>query len=94
MVNDDKGVDIYKIDTNKKINKKRILILLGCICILLCLILIIKHSIEILNRYTIYKQYETQLQSIIYQEQQIKAEEERKRQEKIPKLTNERKIKC
>lgn len=95
MVNDDKRLDIYKIDTNEKINKKRIFILIICIFILLCFILIIRHSIKVINSYKMYKQYETQLQSITYQEEQkqaeLNAEKERKRQEKIPKLTETRK---
>ncbi len=95
MVNDNNEIDIYKINTHEKINKAKILIIILCIIILLCLILIIKHSITIIKGHKVYKQYEVQLQTITYQEQQkkaeIEAEKERKRQEKIPKLTEVRK---
>lgn len=97
MINNNNEIDIYRINTHQKINKRKILIIIVCIFILICLTLIIKHSITIINGYKVYKQYEIQLQSITYQEQQkqaeIEAEKERKRQEKIPKLTDTRKIK-
>ena len=48
-----------------------------------------------MEEYKVFKQYEAQLQSIQHQEQEkqakIQAEKERKRQEKIPKLTEVRK---
>ena len=95
MEDETKLLDIYKIDTSKKINKKKIFILIEIIITAICLILIAKHSIKTINGQKVYKQYETQLKSILYQEEQekaqIKAEEERKRQEKIQKLTQVRK---
>ncbi|MCI8412277.1 MAG: hypothetical protein HFJ40_07655 [Clostridia bacterium] len=95
MVNDNNWVDIYRIDIDKRLDKKKILILGLCIIILIILIFIINYSIKVINGYKVYKQYETQLASIKYQEQEkqnkINSEEERKRQEKIPKLTEKRK---
>ncbi len=95
MENQTELLDIYKINIPKKISKKKILILLECIVVIVCLILTIRHCIKIINSYKVYKQYETQLQSILYQEEQkkaeIEAEKERKKQEKIPKLTQIRK---
>lgn len=97
MVNDNNWVDIYRIDVDKKLDKKKILVLGLCIIILIILIFIINYSIKVINGYKVYKQYETQLVSIKYQEQEkqnkINSEEERKRQEKIPKLTEKRKRK-
>ena len=97
MINDDAEIDIYKINIHEKINKVKILMILLFLFILICLILIIKHTITIINGYKVYKQYEIQLQAIMYQDQQkqaeIEAEKERKRQEKIPKLTETRKSK-
>ena len=87
MINEYEDLDIYKIKTDQKLNKKKIAILILCILILICLI------ITIMKGYKIYKQYETQLQSLKYQdekEQQKKKEEEEKaKQAKIPKLTEE-----
>lgn len=93
MINEYEDLDIYKIKTDQKLNKKKIAILVLCILILICLIITIKHTVTIMKDYKIYKQYETQLQSLKYQdekEQQKKKEEEEKaKQAKIPKLTEE-----
>ena len=93
MINEYEDLDIYKIKTDQKLNKKKIAILVLCILILICLIITIKHTITTMKDYKIYKQYETQLQSLKYQdekEQQKKKEEEEKaKQAKIPKLTEE-----
>ena len=93
MINEYEYLDIYKIKTDQKLNKKKIAILVLCILILICLIITIKHTITTMKGYKIYKQYETQLQSLKYQdekEQQKKKEEEEKaKQAKIPKLTEE-----
>ena len=93
MINEYEDLDIYKIKTDQKLNKKKIAILVLCILILICLIITIKHTVTIMKGYKIYKQYETQLQSLKYQdekEQQMKKEEEEKaKQAKIPKLTEE-----
>ena len=93
MINGYEDLDIYKIKTDQKLNKKKIAILVLCILILICLIITIKHTITTMKGYKIYKQYETQLQSLKYQdekEQQKKKEEEEKaKQAKIPKLTEE-----
>ena len=93
MINEYEDLDIYKIKTDQKLNKKKIAILVLCILILKCLIITIKHTITTMKGYKIYKQYETQLQSLKYQdekEQQKKKEEEEKaKQAKIPKLTEE-----
>lgn len=93
MINEYEDLDIYRIKTDQKLNKKKIAILVLCILILICLIITIKHTITTMKGYKIYKQYETQLQSLKYQdekEQQKKKEEEEKaKQAKIPKLTEE-----
>ena len=93
MINEYEDLDIYRIKTDQKLNKKKIAILVLCILILICLIITIKHTITTTKGYKIYKQYETQLQSLKYQdekEQQKKKEEEEKaKQDKIPKLTEE-----
>lgn len=94
MLKEYEQLDVYKIKTDKKINKKKIAILVLCIFILICLAFTIKNCIKIIEGHKIYKQYEIQLQSITYQEEQkkikIKEEDEKRKQEKIPKLTEER----
>lgn len=93
MINEYEDLDIYKIKTDQKLNKKKIAILVLCILILICLIITIKHTITTMKGYKIYKQYETQLQSLKYQDekehQKKKEEEEKAKQAKIPKLTEE-----
>lgn len=84
----------YVIEEHK-LNKKKVLFVILCIIILILLILTIKYCIRTMEEYKVFKQYEAQLQSIQHQEQEkqakIQAEKERKRQEKIPKLTEVRK---
>lgn len=93
MVEEDKQLIIYK--KQRKIDNIKVAVIILCICTLSCLILIVKNSITMINGYKVYKQYELQVQAIAYQEQQNVAEieNERKKQEKIPKLTDERKKK-
>lgn len=97
MVNDEYQLDIYKIDTKEKIDKKKVFIVIVIILALICSILTVKYVNRTLKEYKAYKQYEAQLNTIKHQEEekQAKMEEEieRKRQEKIPKLTDTRKTK-
>lgn len=92
MVEEGKQLIIYK--KQRKIDNIKIAIILLCICALLCLILIIKNSITMINGYKVYKQYEIQVQSIAYEEQkkteEFEREKQEKGQEKIPKLTDKR----
>lgn len=91
MIDEYERLDIYKIKTDQKLNKKKVIILILCILILICLIITINHTITIIKGYKTYKQYEIQLQSLKYQEekeqQKKKEEEEKARQAKMPKLT-------
>lgn len=97
MIKDRGEFNIYKIETPNKINKKKVLIPIMCIGILICLIIIIKNSITIMNGHKVYKQYEAQLQSINFQEKEKQAkkeaEEKRIKEERLPKLTQTRKTK-
>lgn len=95
MVNDNGGyeVDLYKIQTKPKVDKSKIFIMIIIILLLLCICLTINYIGKIIISHKVYKQYEAQINSIKYQEQKLAEEAERKRQEKIPKLTEERKEK-
>ena len=89
MVNDDNDykLDVYKIDTRTKLDKKRIFIMVILILLLFCILLTINHI----------KQYEAQLNSIKHQEEEkqakIKEETEKKKKERNPQLTDIRKTK-
>ena len=60
---------------------------------LICIILIGNYITKIIEGHKVYQQYEAQLNAMKYQQEQELAEAERKRQEKIPKLTDVRKTK-
>lgn len=96
MVDDSGGyeVNLYKIDTKQKKDKKKIFIIIMIILLLLCIYLTINNIAKVIAVHKVYKQYEAQMNSIKYQEEKLAEEAERKRQEKIPKLTEERNKKC
>ena len=85
MINEYEDLDIYKIKTDQKLNKKKIAILVLCILILIFLIITIKHTVTIMKGYKIYKQYETQLQSLKYQD-------EKEQQKKYSSSINRRRL--
>ena len=96
MVDDSKGyeVDLYQIETKPKIDKKKIIIIITIILLLLCICLTINNIGKIIVGHKVYKQYEEQINFIKQEEIRLAEEAERKRQEKIPKLTEERNKKC
>ena len=61
------------------------------IIIVIGLIMIVKNSIIVIREYNIYEQYENQLLALERQEEDNHKQEEKNKQEKIPKLTQERK---
>jgi len=83
--------NIYEINTKPQYHKKRIVIVLSIIVIIIGTIGIYIHSIKIIKNYKIYKGYEAQLIKIQKEEEEkirlAEIEQERLRQEKIPKLT-------
>lgn len=91
MVNDEEGIKYIKI--KRKVNKKKLIIITLLLILLLLIVIIIFNSINITKQYKVYKQYEAQIQAIQQQEEarqkKIEEEIERKRQEKIPKLTDQ-----
>ena len=98
MVNDDNDykLDVYKIDTRTKLDKKRIFIMVILILLLFCILLTINHIKNLMEEYKVYKQYEAQLNSIKHQEEEkqakIKEETEKKKKEiVIPKGKNSNK---
>ena len=75
MVNDDNDykLDVYKIDTRTKLDKKRIFIMVILILLLFCILLTINHIKNLMEEYKVYKQYEAQLNSIKHQEEEKQA---------------------
>ena len=85
------GYNEYQLVVRRKINKKKVIVLIFLLITLIGLIIILKNSIEIINEYKVYEQYEEQLAILKKKEEEkqeeIKKEQERIRQERIPKLT-------
>ena len=96
MVDDSKGyeLDLYEIETKPKIEKKKIIIIIAIIVLLLCICLTINNIRNIIIGHKVFEQYEAQIDSIKQEEIRLAEEAERKRLEKIPKLTEERNKKC
>ena len=94
MVKEGYQINIYKIDTKAKLDKRKIfaiiLIMLSVFCIILSFIVLQK----LVRKNRVYNQYIAQIQEIQKQEEEkqkkLAEEEKRKRQEKIPKLTEVR----
>lgn len=79
---------LFSVQKEDSKNKKIAIIIL-CLIALVLLIFTIQNCIRIINGYKVYEQYELQLNILEYKEKQ-KAIEEKRRQEKIPKLTQKR----
>ena len=96
MIDDNEyQLNIYKIDTKVKIDKKRVIIVILIILSFICIILTGNYISKITKGYKVYKQNESQLQAINHQneekQKEIEEETKRKKEEKIPKLTQVRK---
>lgn len=88
---DPEKYNVYKIETKSKIDVKKILIIVMIIVAIVALIFVISYSINSIKQYNAYKEYEAKLIAHKQEEErkqaEIAADQERKRQEKIPKLT-------
>ena len=96
MVDDSKGyeLDLYEIETSPKIDKMKIVIIITIIILFLCIGLTINNITKIIIGHKVFEQYEAQINFIKQEEIRLAEEAERRRQEKIPKLTEERNKKC
>lgn len=91
MVKDkEDDMDIYKISINVPINKKKIIIMFFIFLIIIGLFIIVENSINLIKQHKVYEQYQVQLATLQQQEKEKQIELEKKRQEKIPKLTQQR----
>lgn len=86
--------DIYKITINEKhLNTKKVAILVLMVIVAIGLIMIAKNSVEVVKQHKVYEQYEGQLVALDKQKEDKQIENQEKKQEKIPKLTQEGKDK-
>lgn len=89
MVRDeDSKEDIYLVET-KKLNIKKVAIVGMIILVVIELSMLTQNLIEIIKSHKVYEQYETQIITLKKQEEDKLAQIEKKRQERIPKLTEE-----
>ena len=89
MIREGYELDVYNINANSKLNKRKLLIVVILSFILLLLILVIINSVKIIKANKVYKQYADQLESLNYQKEQELVKKEAERQAKITKLTDE-----
>ena len=92
MVDEGKEIiNIYEINKNKKINKKKVLIILIIILIILMLIETLIYTIDYMKKYKTYKQYESKLQQLQQEsnqtQEQINKKIEQIKKERLPNLT-------
>ena len=86
MVRDELQLETYKVDINKKYNKKIIIFLILLSIILIALVTV--NIVKVIKSYNVYKGYEAQIISLKNQEEKRQEEKERERQAKLPKLTD------
>ena len=69
--------DIYKITTKEQLDVKKIGILILLAIVVICLVIIVKNSIELINQHKVYKQYEAQLLALQKQEEDKQADDKK-----------------
>ncbi len=86
--------EIYGITINdKRLNRKKILILVLTTIAIIGIIMVSKNSTQTLKMHKVYNQYEAQIESLAKQEEYKKEDKKEQKQEELPKLTNEAKEK-
>lgn len=89
MVRDEEDKeDIYLVET-KKLNIKKIAIIGMIILVVIELSMLTKNLIEIIKSHKVYEQYAAQIMTLKKQEEDRLAQIEKRKQERIPKLTEE-----
>ena len=82
------------LERKRKLNRRKVALTVLLLIIVIVLIFIVKNSMDAINQYRVYQEYQAQLVKIQEEEQrkqaEIEAEKERIRQERIPKLTQTR----
>lgn len=92
MVKDEEKLNVYEFNNKKKIELKKIFIILIFIIFLICVCFTTKNIIVIINEHKAYKQYEAQLNTLKHQEEErqrkLAEEQERIKKERNPVLTD------
>lgn len=73
MVDKDKQLMVI---IQRKLNIKKVAIVILLFVFLICSVLVIRNSIQKINSYRTYKQYETQLETIAFQKEQSQVQED------------------
>lgn len=89
MGHENQQLDIYRINTKDRIDKKRVLIIVLIILSIICISLAIFFVSRTVSRYKEYKIYEEQLKNLQQEEAQEQVRIDREKQAKLPKLTDE-----
>ena len=93
MVKDEDEFNVYEFNNKKKIDVKKLFIILIMILFLICVFFTIKNIIIIINEHKAYEQYELQLNALKHQEEErqrkLAEEKERIKKERNPVLTDE-----
>ena len=94
MEKEEKGLtNVYKIDTEEKINKFKIFLVVSVVILVILLYLVLLNTIKIAKSKKVYKQYANQLITLQEKEEERRAkeeaEEEKRKQERTPNLTEE-----
>lgn len=83
--------NMYKIDINEKLDKRKLIVTILLILVLILLVIIAKNSIEIIKYDKIYMQYEQQIAALqvekANEEAKLKEEQEKLKRERNPQLT-------
>ncbi len=91
MKDENECYDIYKIDTEKQLDTKKVILVVLILLVIIGCIMVAEKSVEIMKQHKVYKQYEQQVVALQKQEEYKQAEKEKEkeriRQERLPKLT-------
>lgn len=89
MRHENEDLNIYRINTKDKIDKKKVLFIILIIICVICIAFTILFVSNTINRYKEYKQNEEQLERAKQEEIEEQARIDKEKQAKIPKLTDE-----
>lgn len=90
MVRDENSYeDIYLVRTKKQLNIKKVIIVIILILTVIGLIITVQNVTEIIKQHKVYEQYGAQILALKKQEEDKLAQIEKRKQEKMPKLTEE-----
>lgn len=94
MINEkQEELNIYSLNIKEKLDKFKIIFIVLIIIAIICIYFVVQNITKTITAAKICKQYETQLNAIIHQQEEKKRIAEKKKQEKLPKLTEVRKTK-